>query len=262
MSVTDFHNHLIPGVDDGARTADDSATALAAMVAEGVSAVITTPHVDASLVRRPDALATRLAELDAGWERLQPIADAAGVPVQRGCEMALDTPDPDFADPRLRLAGTDFVLVEFAYMTVPPNAAAVLRKIREGGWIPVLAHPERYGALAGSVDVAAEWRRAGALLQVNGASLIGRYGPEPKRAAEQILAAGWADYICSDYHTRSGPWIARYRQWLREHNGSEQCTLLTEVNPRRLLDGELPIPVPPLLARQHGLWQRVRSMFR
>jgi protein-tyrosine phosphatase len=261
MSVTDFHSHLIPGVDDGAQTPEESLSALRAMADEGVTALITTPHVDASLIHRPELLAERLEVLDRGWAVLQQLADGSGIALHRGAELALDTPEPDFSDERLRLAGTQFVLVEFAYMTVPPNAAGVLKKVRSAGLVPVIAHPERYGAIGHSVEAAGEWKRAGALLQVNGASLIGRYGPEPKRAAEHILARGWADFICSDYHTRSGPWIARYRQWLREHNGDEQCTLLTEVNPRRLLGGELPIPVPPLLARR-PIWQRVRSIFR
>jgi protein-tyrosine phosphatase len=146
-------------------------------------------------------------------------------------------------------------------MTVPPHAAAVLRRVREGGWIPVVAHPERYGAMTQGADPAGAWRQAGALLQVNGGSLLGRYGAEAKRTAEQLLARGWADYICSDFHSRSGPGIARYRQWLREHDGAEQCTLLTETNPRRLLSGDLPLPVPPLFTKRR-LWQRVRSIFR
>jgi protein-tyrosine phosphatase len=261
MSVTDFHNHLIPGVDDGAQTPAESATALAAMAAEGVTSLIATPHIDASLATQPERLADRLEAIEAGWAVLQELAADAGVAVHRGAEMALDTPDPDFSDARLRLAGTSFVLVEFAYMTVPPQAAAALRRIRDAGWVPIVAHPERYGAMAQGADPAGEWRQAGALLQVNGGSLFGRYGEDAKRTAEQLLSRGWVDYICSDYHTRGGPGVARYRQWLREHDGGEQCTLLTETNPGRLLAGQAPIPVPPLFSRRR-LWQRMRSIFR
>jgi protein-tyrosine phosphatase len=258
--ITDFHNHLMPGVDDGAQSPEESRAALAAMAAEGVTTLITTPHVDASLVSRPELLQARLDELDAAWAVLEEVAGEAPVRVLRGAEMALDTPSPDFSDSRLRLAGTPFVLVEFAYMTVPPHAAGVLQRIRDGGWIPVVAHPERYSAMAQGADPALAWRRAGALLQINGASLLGRYGPEAKRTAEQILARGWADYVCSDFHSRTGPWVTRYRQWLVEHGGEEQAELLMSVNPQRLLQGELPLPVPPLL-RQRPLWKRVRSIF-
>jgi protein-tyrosine phosphatase len=258
--ITDFHNHVMPGVDDGAQTVGESAAALRAFAAEGVGRVIATPHLDASLGSKPHALQQRLAELDRAWALLQDAATGTGVEVLRGAELALDVPDPDFSDPRVRLAGTNFVLVEFAHMTVPPNSAGVLAHIRASGWIPVVAHPERYGALGNSPDLAQEWRRAGGCLQVNGGSLLGRYGPEAKRSAEMLLARGLVDYVCSDYHTRTGPWVTRYCQWLTEHGGDESASLLTQVNPQRLVQGEMPIPVPPLLHRRN-LWRRVRSIF-
>jgi protein-tyrosine phosphatase len=260
MAIVDFHNHLMPGVDDGAQTAADSASALVAFRAEGVTRVVATPHVDASLGDQPEAFQARMEALDAACALLQQAAAGSGVEVLRGAELALDVPVPDITEPRLRLAGTDFVLVEFAYMSVPPNSASVLERIRSAGWIPVLAHPERYGALTHNPDLAVEWRRAGACLQLNGASLLGRYGAEARQSAEMLLARGLADYVCSDYHTRTGPWVARYVQWLTEHGGGEHALLLTEMNPQRLLEGEMPIPVPPLI-HQRNLWQRVRSMF-
>jgi protein-tyrosine phosphatase len=261
MSVVDFHNHLMPGVDDGAQTHVESAAGLAAMRAGGVSVVVCSPHVDASLIQRPERFRARMAELDAGWATLQALAADAGVTVLRGAELAMDAPEPDLSDERLRIAGTRFVLVEFAFMSVPPSSSSVLRRVRSGGWVPVLAHPERYHSPHRIMEVAAAWREAGAVLQVNGASLLGRYGPEVKRRAEQLLANGWVDYICSDYHCRAGPWVAEYRQWLQDHGGEDHCQLLTETNPARLLRGEMPLPVPPMIAQQ-PLWKRVRSIFR
>jgi protein-tyrosine phosphatase len=258
--ITDFHNHVMPGVDDGAQTAGESTAALRAFAAEGVMRVVATPHVDASLGSKPHALRQRLAELDTAWALLQEAAEGTGVEVLRGAELALDVPEPELNEARLRLAGTDFVLVEFAHMTVPPNSASVIRHIRASGWIPIVAHPERYGALGHSPELAHEWRRAGACLQVNGGSLLGRYGPAAKQSAEMLLARGMVDYVCSDYHTRTGPWVARYREWLKQQGGDEHARLLTEVNPQRLVEGELPLPVPSLL-HQRNLWQRVRSIF-
>jgi protein-tyrosine phosphatase len=258
--ITDFHNHLMPGVDDGAQTAAESSAALRAFAAEGVTRIIATPHVDASLGSKPHALRQRLAELDIAWKLLQAAADGSGVEVLRGAEMALDVSTPDFREPRLRLAGTAFVLVEFAHMSVPPHSAAVIARIRASDWIPVVAHPERYAVPANAADLAQEWRQAGACLQVNGGSLLGRYGAEAKQTAEILLSRGLVDYVCSDYHTRTGPWVERYRRWLSEHVGEERGALLTEVNPQRLVDGELPIPVSPLID-QRNLWKRFRSMF-
>jgi protein-tyrosine phosphatase len=255
--IIDFHNHIIPGVDDGAQTAEESVAALEAMLAHGVVEVITTPHFDASLTQREPAAAMRLQELDAGWARLEAVAGrVAGVRIHRGAEVMLDTPNPDLSDARLHLAGGQFVLVEFPFMTVPPESARVLTHLRNGGLIPVIAHPERYNGVTPGSHLPVEWRGAGALLQVNGASLIGKYGKGPRANAHDLLARGLVDYISSDYHTRGSPQVREYQAWLAEQNGGEQAQLLMETNPARMLRGEMPLPVMPLRASAPG-WTRM-----
>ncbi|HSJ24506.1 MAG TPA: CpsB/CapC family capsule biosynthesis tyrosine phosphatase, partial [Longimicrobiales bacterium] len=167
----DFHNHLIPGVDDGATDEAESEAALVALVAQGVSALVATPHVSGWLTLRP-GIADWLRDVDSGWARLESVAARhGGVRVMRGAEIALDSPDLDVSDPRLRLNGGDFVLVEFAGMTVPPNSDSVLRRLRDSGVVPVLAHPERYAGLRNRPDLPGLWRDSGALLQVNAGSV-------------------------------------------------------------------------------------------
>lgn len=260
MPIIDFHNHLMPGVDDGARTAQDTRRALRAFQAAGITRAVATPHVNVSLAHDPAAFAGRMAELDRGWAELQACAAEAGVEVWRGAEVALDVPGPDLSDVRLRLAGTRFVLVEFAYMTVPPNSTRLLAGIRAAGWYPILAHPERYARVRQRPGLAAGWREAGAFLQVNGASLLGRYGSDVRWVAYDLLASGHADYICSDYHARGPIGAAEYRDALETRGGADQAELLLAVNPQRLLQNETPLAVPPLV-RPAGLWGRMRRLF-
>ncbi|HEX5725173.1 MAG TPA: CpsB/CapC family capsule biosynthesis tyrosine phosphatase [Longimicrobiaceae bacterium] len=257
--MIDFHNHLVPGVDDGAADLDESRTALETFRAQGVHTVITTPHYPASLAARPEALASFFAALDPAWERLRALA-AAEFPdlrLERGVEVNLDLPQPDLSDPRLRLAGTRFVLCEFPFMAVPPNSAQVLFDLTILGWTPVVAHPERYGNLDEALHAADEWRRAGARLQVNCGSLLGRYGPQAHRLAWGLLREGWADYLCSDYHARGTCHVAACRAELEKAGGAEQARLLSEENPARLLAGEAPLPVPPLRAEPRPFWRRL-----
>ena len=126
---------------------------------------------------------------------------------------------------------------------------------------PVIAHPERYAGLLEDLEVVAEWRSAGAYLQVNGPSLIGRYGDSARDAAFALLENGWADYLSSDYHARGRSEIAAYRQILHELGGDEQVVLLTETNPGRLLADEAPLPVPVMSAKR-SLWERLTAPFR
>jgi protein-tyrosine phosphatase len=252
MPYTDFHNHLIPGVDDGARDAGFSAGALRAFRQVGVSQVIVTPHFNGSLTATPSRFAERLAELDAGWDVLRGVVDAdaaaegARLRVERGVEVMLDIPAPDLSDPRLRLAGTRYVLVEFPGLQLPPvNASVAVELLRRGGWTPVIAHPERYRNLE-SLIVLHAFVVAGGLLQVNAGSLVGEYGPDAQRFAQQILGSGLASFVCSDYHARGEPATGRFARALAESGYSEQAELLLGVNPARLLADEPPVAVPPM----------------
>lgn len=241
----DLHNHVIPGVDDGAGDAEQARAAVAALAGDGARVVVATPHLDASLAERPAELERRLAELDRGWARLLDAADD-GVRLERGAEVRLDVPAADLSDPRMRLAGSRTALVEFPYMSVPPRAAAVLMELRRRGWTPLLAHPERYQGLGPDVAAAESWLDAGALLQVNTGSLTGRYGESARARALALLARGWVHCLSSDYHAAGEPGVARARALLESWGGTEQARLLFEANPSRLLADEPCLPVPPL----------------
>lgn len=255
--MIDFHNHVIPGVDDGAADEAQARAALDTLHEQGVHTVVATPHVSGALTTDARTLAPRLAELDEGWARLRAAAEGSPVRLLRGAEVMLDTPAPDLSDERLRLGGTKAVLVEFPFMNVPPNAPQALFELKMRGWIPVLGHPERYGNAAADLSDAAEWKRVGALLQVNAGSLLGRYGDGPKRLAWSLLGRGWVDYLSSDYHARGRCAVAECRSMLESRGAGEQARLLMDENPRRLLDGQPPLPVPAMVRHKRSFWSRL-----
>ncbi|MFI5232625.1 MAG: CpsB/CapC family capsule biosynthesis tyrosine phosphatase [Gemmatimonadales bacterium] len=265
-AITDFHSHLMPGVDDGAQSPAESAAALARFRAEGAEQIITTPHFMGSLTLDAARGELRLAELDAGWELLRAVVDAQSpqlrhaLRVERGVELMLDVPDPDLTDDRLRLAGGPFALVEYPMLRVPPvNAESALLGLRTRGWIPVVAHPERYRNLDPTLVELVRFRRAGAFLQMNAGSLFGDYGKTAAGLARRILLAGEADYVASDYHAHGEPGIQRFVGAMVEAGFDEQAELLTSINPARLLAGEMPVRVPALQARKESrsIWERL-----
>lgn len=261
--LVDFHNHVIPGVDDGAQDIEQARAALERLRDSGVTTLVATPHLDGSLTTRPDALAERLEEIDAGWRALKEMAEIEfpEMTLGRGVELMLNTPSPDLSDERVRLCGGEFLLMEFPYMTVPPQSVQAVSELRMKGWRPVIAHPERYVGLDAKLELPGEWRRCGGHLQVNAGSLVGRYGDEARRVAHELLARGWVDYIASDYHSRGRTAIRSARAQLGELGGEEQADLLMRVNPARLVAGEAPLPVAPLNVRR-GLWSRIAKVFR
>ena len=263
--LVDFHNHVLAAVDDGARSDEDGHQALCAFADAGAVAVIATPHIDASLSDFPDRLNERLREIGNAYTDLQDWAsrELPELRLELGAEVRLDTPTPDLSDGRLRLAGGRFVLVEFAFSGLPPNAERALGYIVECGYRPIVAHPERYRGFPSDLSLGALWRGVGALLQVNGGSLLGMYGERAQSISRGLLASGMVDYIASDHHARGALPVPSYVAWLRDAGAADQLELLTVVNPGRILEGRDPEPVPEVEFRYEttGFWAGVRARF-
>lgn len=260
--MTDLHSHLMPGVDDGATNDEEAREGLIAMRDAGVRQIATTPHVDASAMLRA-SWERRAAALDAAWERLQAIAAEAvpDVALYRAAEVKLDVPDADLSDARVRLGGGPAALVEFAYFTVPAYSDRMIGRIAASGWVPLIAHPERYRGIASDLRVVATWRMAGAWIQVNAGSFTGRYGAEAKANAISLLTGGQIDCIASDFHSRGTPELRAARTWLESIGATDHAELLLDVNPARILGGEAPLPVPTL-ERKPGLMSRIWNVVK
>jgi protein-tyrosine phosphatase len=259
----DIHSHLVPGVDDGARTLDDTLASVERMTKVGIRKILTTPHLNGSVTRNREELEARLSEVDEAFDRAA-IAVGAKFPevdFKRGHEVMLDIQNVDFSDPRVRLAGTSFVLIEWPRLRVPPGTTKVIERIMSEGYRPIIAHPERYIGIDRNLAVVARWREAGAYLQVNYGSLSGRYGPQAKGIATQLLRGGWAHYLASDFHTQSQARIYFKEVWeqLETWHAGESLTHLFLTNPGRVFNDEMPFPVAPLPPIT-GLWARVKGM--
>lgn len=267
-AIVDLHSHLVPGVDDGAPTLEDALEGIARMVERGVTHLVTTPHLDASVARDPARLEEVLARVDGAFA---PVVEAARerfphLRLERAHEIKLDLPDPDLSHPGLRLPGTQVVLVEWPGLQIPPRTTEVLADLVSGGVRPLLAHPERYRRLDAYPELPEAWREAGAWLLVNHGSVVGRYGKEAQRSAHRLLAHGWVDALATDFHGRPhlGLYLERSRQWFEGRNAADAWRFLVEENPARIARGEEPLVVPPVASSgglSGGVISRLRSAF-
>ena len=232
--MIDLHTHLIPGVDDGSHTVEQSVEVLERFAKQGVSAVCCTPHLKASEAHDPPC-----GPLD---DLLADLRDAAppAVRLSRGFEIFLDVPEPDLSDPCLGIAGTRYVLVEFGRLVPAVASVEVLQRVIGQGRVPLLAHPERYTACTPELGHA--WQKMGAVLQLDATTLL----MESRRAdrARALLQAGCAGIVASDNHGDRRTVFAAV-EWLERHGGARQARLLAVENPAAVLAGE---PVAPVAA--------------
>jgi len=231
----DLHCHLLPAVDDGARTLEDALEMARALVDLGFSTVAPSPHA------RPeyapvDVVEARLAELTAALEH-------ARIPLSlgRNAENLLDDAFlRGLGTPSARMLGTGRVtLVELPYTAPVPALPDILFRIRTKGVVPLIAHPERCLEFERK-GRAAEAVRAGAHLQLDVGALIGRYGPLAKKLARTFLDDGLYAVAATDLHGPVGAreWVGQALGELRSRVGEEASGRLLRGNPSRLLAGE------------------------
>lgn len=246
--MIDLHTHVLPGVDDGSQSMDESLEMLSMAAESGVETLVATPHCNI-----PDEYENYAGP---GMDRLFLTLDeerrAAGIPLRlvKGMEV-FATPDlPELLEEGKiwTLNGTRYFLMEFAFQEDPDFCLHVLRRCREKGFWPIIAHPERYDFLSYDPQIAFEWCVEGFGLQINKGSLLGRFGPDPMRMAELLLEHGLAACVASDAHSpiQRTTHMEQINAYLSEVWGEDYRRLLLEENPARILSGRKMLGYEPI----------------
>jgi protein-tyrosine phosphatase len=251
--VIDLHSHVLPGLDDGAATIEESLLILHSMAADGVSLVCGTPHVRADWPTTADAMERALAAVRAAAAEV-----AIAVEVRGGGEVAVDRlPGLDPAErARLGLGGNPgLLLVETPYFSWPRDMARLCARLVYEGVQPLVAHPERNADVIARPSLIDDVVAAGALVQITAASVDGRIGPRIEGCARELLARRLVHAIASDAHT-PGVRDAGLSAAVRAVGDPGLGRWLVEDAPAALLAGE------PLTSRPAYVPPRRRSLFR
>lgn len=206
---TDLHSHLVPGVDDGSASVEESLDSLAALREEGVGALVTTPHLLLPRLATEADLAGELALHRTAFDKLaDTVRDRDDLPaIGLGQEIWA----PDVYQIRRVVGRTDvgynsghYLLVEFGF-DLQGSHEDVVRAVMAGGRGIVIAHPERYRYVPGAepLEQMRRWRELGALLQVNAGSFNGYYAhsnPGAERLAWAMVEQGLVDLVSTDHH--------------------------------------------------------------
>jgi len=253
--LADIHNHLVPAVDDGAKSLSESLSHLRALRAEGVTELATSSHLSGWKVYEAGVFERRLARLRRAFDELVLACDGRqDVPVLRFNQEIL-TPTAEvaqrvFETPGVGLAGTDYALCEFGF-DPEGDPTDVVRAVLDAGKRIIVAHPERYRREGRPMPIEAirSWKEAGALLQVNCGSLLGEYGAGHQALGWRMIEEGLADLLGTDHHGDHRPVSPRAAAHALVGRGAaEQARLLLSENPHRILADRDTLAVPPLQA--------------
>lgn len=194
---TDIHSHLIPGIDDGAKTMEDTLTLIRAQYDLGIRKFVTTPHIMSDYYKNtPEIILGGLEEVKKVLvqEKIDiQISAAAEYYIDDGFVRKLESE-------KLLTFGDNYLLIEVSYINCPDNIREIIFNIQVHGYKVILAHPERYPYWYKKFDEYKQFRDSGVLLQININSLSGYYGAGAKMIAEKLIDNEMVDLIGSDMH--------------------------------------------------------------
>ena len=246
--MIDIHCHILPELDDGADSLE-TARAMAEMaVADGITHVIGTPHASQSHRFIPELTKQRRDELQAFFDGRLILAT--------GCDFHLSFEnllEIRHDARRFTLNQGNYLLVEFDDFSIPPALDHSLHELQLAGLRPIITHPERNPLIRAQPERLFRWLRQGCYAQVTAQSLLGKFGENAQKMAEQWLDAGAVHFLASDAHNAtSRPLRLRdaYEELTKKRGEPLARALLVE-NPLAAFEGK-PLPYVPELNHEEG----------
>jgi protein-tyrosine phosphatase len=244
--VIDIHSHIMPDIDDGARSLEEAVDMARIAGQDGIEYMVSTPHMFNGLSHNPDPseILQRVAALNEAIGGNGPTI-LPGNEVHISHEIAEQVKNNRV----MRINQKNYILVEFPQMTVPVGADELFYKLLLQGVHPILVHPERNSQIQAHPSIVGKYVERGVSIQVTAMSITGEFGPPAKTCADMLLRHQCVHFLATDSHrTKSRPPIlSRARAIAAVVVGEERATALVEDNPRAVINGEalrVPPPVP------------------
>ncbi len=256
--MIDIHSHILPGVDDGSGSMEESLEMAEAAVRGGTRLMVTTPHcnIRGHYENYEDSGVCRDAFL-----RFRSALEAEEIPLKivRGMEIYGVGDVRRMIDERrlISLNHTGNYLIEFPFDMHPDEMTDGLYMVFAAGGVPVLAHPERYYCVQDSPELVYYWMEEGVLTQVNMGSFLGVFGRREERTAATLLDHGLITCLASDCHgvRRRSPDMREAVDYIRERMSDDVAGRLFYENPRAILTGQ------PVTAGERKTVSRGRRFF-
>lgn len=237
--MIDLHSHILPELDDGAQSLEESLAMARMAVESGIRVMVATPH----------CADDRGREVYSAWKLLRQALKENEIPLilLPGMEIFGTEDTARLLKERklFTLNGTRYPLIEFAFQSDGREETRILQSVCEAGYRPIIAHPERYGWLQENPWLMNLWTRMGCMAQVNRGSLLGRFGVRAQETAFELVGRGFVVAVASDAHSTRirTPWLKDVWEVLEEEFAPACPRMLMLDVPKMILKNET---IPPL----------------
>jgi len=250
--MIDIHTHILPGLDDGARTLEEAVSMVRMAAEEGTRHIVATPHADLQYRYDPETVTRKIAQ----------VTEACGavIPIHRGCDFHLyyDNIHDALQNPaKYAINNKRYVLVEFSDLLIIRTADEVFYRMQMAGMVPIITHPERNMLLQKRAEQLQKWASSGVLLQVTAQSFLGRWGREAKAFSDELMQRGLVHFVASDAHdtVNRPPLLREAYDYVARHWGETRAEALFHSNPTAVLAGD-PIVWEPEPETEAKPWYR------
>ncbi len=233
--MVDIHSHILPGVDDGAKSWEIAVEMCQMAAADGITHMVATPHANDQFTydrRRNEEAIAQLRERVNG-----------AVELSLGCDfhMSFDNIQDLRKNPaEFCIARTNYLLVEFSDFGVSPQMVEMLKEFLDNGLRPIITHPERNQLLQQKPRIIFDMAELGCIIQVTASSFTGFWGAAPQKTAQWLLKNAVLHVLATDSHdpVRRKPILSEGRAAVAKLAGEEIAELLVSRNPEAIVRGE------------------------
>ena len=236
--MIDIHSHIIPNVDDGARSVEETFNILKEAQEAGFTDVILTSHFLLNYYE------TNAQELIFWKEKLQEVLKKQGTKINlhSGMEIYITNQMEELLENKkiLTLANSRYMLIELPLATNVKYFDYVVYYLEAKGIKPIIAHPERYKCVQKDPDIVEEYIEKGCLIQCNYGSIVNLYGREAEKTIKTIFKKNQVHFLGSDVHRENGTYliILDAIKKIRKIIGENKINEITTINPKKILQNE------------------------
>jgi len=251
-SFVDIHSHVLYGLDDGAKTLEESVAMMEIAARDGTTDIVGTPHSDQTYQFQPEVIVERVGELNA--------ALGGRIQVHHGCDFHLhfDNIQDCLANPaKYTINNKRYLLVEFANTQIAKTTEEVFGRMTCADITPVITHPERNPLLQRRMEDLAHWVRLGCLVQVTAQSFLDRFGKRARHAADELMERRMVHFVASDAHDTDDrtPVLGEAFAYLATRYGADKAKALFSDHPRATLTGQyLEVEEPAVVKKRKWFW--------